>query len=411
MAHVAFLRSPHAHARILGIEMAAAKAMPGVLFVATAEDLAAVCKPMQTVMENAPDHISPPQPPLASRVARWQGEPVAAVVAETQSAAEDAVGALVVAWEPLPAVVDGVAALQDGAPVIHPSLGHNCALDRKLGTSDIAEHLARGDVKVEYRFGFNRHTGAPVESRAIVVDYDPLDGRLTVYQSTQVPHQTKDICARLLGIPEHHIRVICRDVGGGFGTKLHVYPDELATAALAKLLGRPLRFEAGRSESFVSDAHSREFFISARLSAKADGTIGAIDADMLCAAGAYSIYPRGSIGDVMVAAIAMGAPYRVGATRTRARVAYLNKVPTGSYRGVGHPIGCAVTEVLVDEAASALGVDPVEFRRRSYHRAGSLPVNTAGGITIEAPALASCLEMITERMDYAELRSARVPLA
>lgn len=405
MAHVAFLRSPHAHARIANIDPEAARAMPGVLLVATAADLAAVCRPMHTAMANAPDHVSPPQAPLADGVARWQGEPVAAVVAETLAAADDAAEAIEVEWEELPAVLDAASALEDGAPLVHPALGHNRALDRALGKADVAAEMGKGDVVVERRFGFNRHTGVPLEPRVILADYDPIEDALTVHQSHQVPHQMHDVFARLLGIPEHRVRVVCRDVGGGFGIKLHVYPDELAAAALAKLLGRPVRFESRRTEAFVSDAHAREFEIAAKLAARADGTIAAMEADILCAAGAYSIYPRGSFGDATLAGMMMGAPYRVGAQRVRARVAYLNKVPTGSYRGVGQPVGCAVTEVLIDEAAHALNVDPVEFRRRAYHRADALPLTTAGGLRLDSVSLERCLDGLVARMGYAALRA------
>ncbi|HEY7610441.1 MAG TPA: xanthine dehydrogenase family protein molybdopterin-binding subunit [Alphaproteobacteria bacterium] len=410
MAHAAFLRSPHAHARIARIDTAAAKAIAGVLLVATATDLALVCRPMQTAMANAPDHASPPQSPLADGVARWQGEPVAAVVAETIAAAEDGVEAIEVEWEPLPAVADAAAALKDGAPAVHPALGHNRALDRVLGKSDISADLRAGEVRVERRFGFNRHTGVPLEPRVIVADYDPIENALTVFQSHQAPHQMHDIFAHLLGIPEQRVRVVCRDVGGGFGIKLHAYPDELAAAALTKLAGRPVRFESRRTEAFVSDAHAREFEVTARLAAKADGTIAALEADILCAAGAYSIYPRGSVGDATLAGMMMGAPYRVGAQRARARVAYLNKVPTGSYRGVGQPIGCAVTEVLIDEAAHALKQDPVEFRRRAYHRAGDLPLTTAGGLKLDSVSLERCLDGLVERMGYAALRKEQAKL-
>jgi aerobic carbon-monoxide dehydrogenase large subunit len=405
MVHAVFFRSPHAHARIVAIDAVAATAMPGVLSVVSWANLAAVCRPMQTAMENAPDHVSPPQTPLVNGVARWHGEPVVAVVAETLAAAQDALEAIEIEWEPQPAITDPVAALRDGAAVVHPSLGHNRALDRVLGKSDVDAELASGDILVERQFGFNRHTGVPLEPRVIVADYDPVDDSLTVYQSHQVPHHMQDVFARLLGIAEHRVRVICRDVGGGFGIKLHVYPDELAAAALAKMLGRPVRFEASRTEAFVSDAHAREFFVTARLAAKADGTITALDADLLCAAGAYSIYPRGSVGDAVLAGVMLGAPYRVHALRARARVAYLNKVPTGSYRGVGQPIACAITEVLVDEASHALGLDPVEFRRRAYHRAESLPVTTAGGLKLEKVSLGPCLDALVARMDYAALRT------
>jgi carbon-monoxide dehydrogenase large subunit len=405
MAHAVFLRSPHAHARIARVDMRIAKAMDGVLCVATWHDLAPLCRPMHTVQQNAPDHVSPPQPPLADGVARWQGEPVVAVVAETVAEAEDAIEAIEIDWEPLPAVTTIGAALAEGGELVHPSLGHNRAIERVIGKGDVATGLAAGAVTVARRFAFNRHTGVPLEARVIVAAYDPIEGALTVHQSHQVPHQMHDIYARLLGIPEHRVRVMCPDVGGAFGVKLHAYPDELATVALAKLLGRPVRFESRRCEAFITDVHSREFEVEARLAAKPDGTITALDAELACAGGAYSIYPRASTGEAILPATMLGAPYRVGAQRARTRLVYQNKVPTGSYRGVGQPIACAVTEVLVDEAAYALGLDPVEFRRRAYHRAGDLPVTTPGGLRLEAVSLEACLERLVERMDYGQLRA------
>jgi carbon-monoxide dehydrogenase large subunit len=404
MAHAAFLRSPHAHARIRRLDTAAAAALPGVLLVATAADLSDVCAPMETKLASAPDHVSPPQSPLADGVARWQGEPVAAVVAETAVAAEDAVEAIAIEWEPLPVVADPAAALAEGAQAVHPALGHNRALERVLAKGDAGVAMAAGEVAVGRRFGFNRQTGVPLEPRVILADYDPIEDALTVHQSHQAPHQMHDLYARHLGIPEHRVRVICRDVGGAFGIKLHAYPDEMAVAALAKLLGRPVRFEARRTEAFVSDVHAREFEVEARLAARPDGTIAALDADLLSAAGAYSIYPRGSAGEAVLAGMMLGAPYRVGAQRARLRVAYLNKVPSGAYRGVGQPIACAVTEVLIDDAAHGLGIDPVEFRRRAYHRAGEPPVTTAGGLRLDPASLAACLDGLLARMDYDGLR-------
>jgi len=405
MAHVIFLRSPHAHARILRIDTKKGATTSGVILVATARELSAVCGPMHTVIENAPEHISPPQSPLAHDVARWQGEPVVAIVAETVFQAEDALEHVEIDWEPLPAVVDPVSAFEQSAALVHTSLGHNRAFDRTMGKASVEVELATGEAMVEDNFWFNRHTGVTLEPRAILADYDPIQNYLTVYQSSQVPHQMKDVFSRLLGIPEHHTRVICKDVGGGFGVKLHVYPDELATAALAKLLGRPIRFEARRSEAFLSDSHAREFVATARLAANADGTIVALDADLLCGAGAYSIYPRGSIGDSILAGMSLGAPYRVGAMCVRARVVYLNKAPTGSYRGVGLPIACVITETLIDKAAHRMGLDPVEFRRRSYHRAEDLPTKTSMGFKIESASLTASLDALTEQMDYGALRA------
>lgn len=404
LAHVVFLRSPHAHARVAAVNTRAARAMPDVVCVAVWDDIAPVCAPMRTMIANEPGHVSSPQPALVDGVACWQGEPVVAVVAETVAAADDAIEAIEIEWETLPAVTDAVAALEPGATIIHRSIGSNCALDRALGKADVSLELGQGDVIVERAFGFNRHTGVTLEPRTILADYDPIEDALVVHHSHQVPHQMQDVFARLLGIPLHRVRVICGDVGGGFGIKLHAYPDEVATVALAKLLARPLRFECRRSEAFVTDAHAREFQVAAKIAAKADGTITAIQSDIINAAGAYSIYPRGSIGDLLLAAAVIGAPYRVGVQAARARVSYLNKVPSGSYRGVGQPIACAVTEVLIDEVAHALALDPVEFRRRAYHRDEQLPLRTAGGVMIASASLGACLDRLVDAMAYTRLR-------
>jgi carbon-monoxide dehydrogenase large subunit len=405
MAHVAFLRSPHAHARIRSIDAKAAAALPGVIRIATGAEIEALCAPFRTVLAHAPDHVSPPQAPLAVTIARWAGEAVVAVVAESRALAEDAIERIEIDWQPLPAVATAEAALAPGAPLVHPELGHNLLFERRLGPAEIESALAAGECLVTREFVFGRHTGVPLEARCILADYNPAEDSLTVYQSGQVPHQMQDLLSRHLGIPENRVRVICPDVGGAFGIKMHGHPDELATAALSKLLGRPVKFTGDRAEAFLSDNHARDFRIAAQLAARRDGTIAGIDADSIYTAGAYSIYPRGSISDGLQTIALPGAVYRTAALRGRLRVVFQNKVPVGQYRGVGQPIATAVTEQLVDDAAARLGVDPVEFRRRALHDDEALPLVTPGGIRLAALSLGACLERMVELAGYERLRA------
>ena len=213
------------------------------------------------------------QRPLAVGKASWQGEPVAAVVAESRAIAEDGVSRVRVEWEPLPVVTDPETALDPSTPVIHPELGDNLAFKLELNSGDADAAFKSADAVLTETFTMGRHTGVTLEARAILADFDPSERRLTVYHSFQAPNMMQDILARHLGLPEQDVRVICKDVGGSFGIKVHIYPDEMATCALAVMLGRPVKFTADRLESFVSDIHAREHRVKAELAVKRDGTI------------------------------------------------------------------------------------------------------------------------------------------
>ena len=216
---------------------------------------------------------SAPQHPLARGRATWQGEPVAAVVAESRAIAEDGVARLAVEWEPLPVVTDPETALDPTTPVIHPELGDNLAFTLELRSGDPDAAFRGADHVYRDTFWMGRHTGVTLEPRVILADFEPSERRLTVYHSFQAPNMMQDILARHLGLPEHHVRVICKDVGGSFGIKVHIYPDEMATCALAVLLGRPVKFVADRLESFQSDIHARDHRVTAEVAVRRDGTI------------------------------------------------------------------------------------------------------------------------------------------
>ncbi|HXL66156.1 MAG TPA: molybdopterin cofactor-binding domain-containing protein, partial [Xanthobacteraceae bacterium] len=337
MVHVAFLRSPHAHARIKSIEAGRAKSAPGVVAVITGAELAKVITPWVGVLTHLKGIKSAPQHAIAVDRACWQGEAVCAVVAKSRAEAEDACALIDVDYEPLTAVTDAETALDRATPVIHPELGDNLTFERALVAGDPDRAFAESDTIVETTFVFGRHTGVTNEPRAIIADWNPGEQRLTVYQGTQAPHMTQDIFAKHLNLESHQVRVITKDVGGSFGIKVHIYADEMATVALSKLLKRPVKFVADRFESFVTDIHARDHRVRAKIGVKKDGAITAFEIDDLTGIGPYSVYPRTSGIEANQVVNLVGGPYTCPNYRARARVVFQNKNVMCQYRAVGHP--------------------------------------------------------------------------
>jgi carbon-monoxide dehydrogenase large subunit len=410
MVHVVFVRSPYAHARILGIDRDAARAMPGVVAVVTGAELAAVCSPWVGVLSHLKGLKSAPQHALAVDVACWQGEAVAAVVADSRAAAEDAAEVVVIDYEELEPVTDMRTALDAATPVIHASLGDNLAFERRIDAGAVDDAFARADAIAEAEFVFGRHTGVTLESRAVVADWRPGEERLTVYQGSQAPHMVQSVLALHLGLAEQQVRVVCKDVGGSFGVKVHIYPDEMATAALSKMLRRPVKYVADRLESFVSDIHARDHRVKGRIAVHQDGTITAFEIDDLTGVGPYSMYPRTSAIEANQVVNLVGGPYTAPNYRARTRVVFQNKTPMCQYRGVGHPIACSVTEGLVDLAARAIGMDPIEIRRRNLVRDDAYPCVSPSGMRFESLSHHAALDKLLAMMDYDALRAEQVSL-
>ncbi len=405
MVHVAYVRSPHAHAKIVGIDAAAALEMPGVLRVFTGRDLEAHCQPWVATLAHLKGMKSAPQRPLPIERATWVGEAVAAVVAETRAMAEDAVAKVNVTYEPLPAVVDMETALGPGTPVIHPDLGDNLCFQRVNESGKVDEAFAAAHKVVEATFHTGRHTGATVEPRSILADYNRASAKLTVYHATQAPHMMQGVFAQQMRMPEGDVRVICSDIGGSYGIKVHVYPDEVATAVIAKVMGRPVKFIADRLESFSTDIHARDHRIKSRMAIDGEGRITAIDIDDLTGIGPYSVYPRTSAVEGNQVVNLVGGPYDFGNYRAKTTVVLQNKTPTCQYRAVGHPIATAVTEGLVDLAAEAAGLDPVEFRRRNLMADGTYPRTSPAGMKFEGLSHIASLDKLIAMIDYPSLRA------
>ena len=404
MAHVVFLRSPHAHAKIVAIDVAEAKLKPGVIAVVTGQELATVITPWVGVLSHMKGLKSAPQHAIAIDRACWQGEAVAAVVATSRALAEDAIDAVSVEYQELGAVTDMHTALDPTMTIIHPPLGDNLAFERVYDTGAVDAAFSDSDEIVETEFIFGRHTGVTLEPRAVVADWNAAEARLTVYQGTQAPHMVQNIAALHLGLEERQVRVVCKDVGGSFGIKVHIYADEMATYALSKLLRRPVKFVADRLESFNTDIHARDHRCKGRIGVKRDGSITAFEIDDLTGIGPYSMYPRTSAIEANQVVNLVGGPYVAKNYRARARVVFQNKNVMCQYRAVGHPIACSVTEGLVDLAAAKIGMDPIEIRRRNLFPDNAYPCASASGLKFEKLSHHASLAKLAEMMNYDGLR-------
>jgi carbon-monoxide dehydrogenase large subunit len=403
LAHVVFFRSPYAHARIKKLEFKKARIAKGVIGVFSGREVSEFCTPWVAVLGHLKGIKSPPQYAVAIDRACWQGEAVAAVVAETRAQAEDAAALIEAEWQELPAVTDMEASL-NGTSIIHEGLGDNICFARTHDTGGVDEAFAQADAVVEETYGFGRHTGVCLEGRSILADYNAAEHSLTVYHSTQAPHMMQDIFSRHLGIPEANVRVIAKDVGGSYGIKVHVYPDEMATAALSVMLRRPVKFVADRLESFATDIHAREHRVKVRVAVKKTGEILAFDMDDLTAIGPYSVYPRTSGIEGNQVVNLTGGPYKHQKYRGRLNVVFTNKNVTCQYRAVGHPIAVALTEGIVDKAAAALKMDPAEFRRKNLIPDDAYPYTFPSGIKFEKLSHHQALDKLLQLMDYEKLR-------
>jgi len=409
LVHVVFFRSPHAHAVIKHLDLSKARKQPGVVAVFDGHEVAKFCTPWVGVLGHLKGIRSAPQFAIAPERACWQGEAVAAIVAQTRRQAEDALDHVMVDWDLLPVVTDMEASLA-GDVVIHPDLGDNKCFSRELITENFEAEFAKADVVVEKVYEFSRHTGVTNEPRGILADYNPAENLLTVYQGTQTPNMMQDIFSRHLGIPESNVRVICKDVGGSFGIKVHVYPDEMATAAISVMLKRPVKFSADRIESFLTDIHAREHKVKIKLACTHQGDIIAFDLNDLTGIGPYSVYPRTSGIEGNQVVNLTGGPYKHKHYKAKLDVVFTNKNVTCQYRAVGHPIAMAITEGIVDEAARKIGMDPAEFRRRNLIADDAYPYTFPSGVKFEKLSHHQCLDQLMTLMDYKGLRQEQADL-
>jgi carbon-monoxide dehydrogenase large subunit len=404
--HVAFRRSDHAHALISHIDTKAAAVLPGVFAVCTASDLEGLVGPLRAT-SRMPDYHPTEFYPLARGRVRYVGEPVVAVLADDRYLAEDALELLDIGYEPLAAVTDPEAAARPDATLLHEQAGTNVLAARTFARGDVAAAMAGAALTVAGRFRFRRKTPAAIENRAALAEYDRGRRALTLTLSTQVPGVVRDLLAELLDLPGHRLRVVAPDVGGGFGGKASLYPEEILVAVLARRLGRAVRWTGDRLEDLLSTSQGFDEIVDAELGFDDAGHILALTAEVTGDVGAYSIYPWTAALEPVQVISFMPGPYRVPAYRGRVRAVATNKAPMGPYRGVGRPISTFVMERLVDMAARRLTHDPVELRRRNLVRDDEFPYRTASGIVWDRSAFLGTLEGACAAAEYARLREAQ----
>jgi carbon-monoxide dehydrogenase large subunit len=401
---VAFVRSPHAHARIVDIDTRAARALADVEAVVTGADLAATTHPVRAELSGA-GYKETGWPALARGKTRFVGEPVAAVVATDRYRAEDALDAIRVTYDPLPAVVDAEAAMNPDAPRLHEELSDNVLMYAAYEKGGVEAALASAAVRFSETFRHARCSSVPMEGRGVMASFDAMDGTLTVWAATQAPHLFRAGLAAALGMPESRLRVLCPAVGGGFGPKMHLYPEDVVVAELARRLGRPVRWVEDRRENLLASAHAREFVCHVDVGARADGALVAMRTRIICDTGAYSVYPVTVALEPMTAAGIMPGPYRMGAYAYEAYAVATNKSPSGAYRGVGMSLGTFVRERVVDMVARRTGLDPADIRRRNFFESSELPFMTASGLVVDSGDSPAAFERALEAADYPKLRS------
>jgi carbon-monoxide dehydrogenase large subunit len=409
-AHAAVLRSPHAHARIVAIDSAEAGVMPGVLAVLTGADY--IADGLQP-MAHAPAAQSPPdirlqntdgtpvaaprQYPLAVDRARFVGEPVAFVVAETVAAARDAAERVRVDYQPLPAVTEAVPATAPDATRLYDERTSNLVIDALVGDrKETAAAFARAAHTIRLNTWVQRVTGAPMEPRAALAEYDPASGRYTLYAGHGGVGRPRRDLAQMLGIPETQVRVISRDVGGNFGPRNYTYPEFALVAWTARRLGRPVKWVSDRGESFLSDYQARDLTVSAELALDAEGNFLALRADNLGNLGAYAA----SLVPLTKGTELMSSLYHIPVVAARARAVLSNTPPTAPYRSAGRPEVMFVIERLIDLAAREHGFDRVELRRRNLVPAAAMPYANPFGMTYDSGDYRSVLDAALTLADW-----------
>lgn len=407
MQHLAILRSPHAHARITGVDLSAARDAQNVVAAFSGADVADTQGALACAWQVSEDMVAPTYPPLAVTEVRHVGEPVAVVVARDRASALDALEMVDVDYEPLPAVLDLEAALAEGSPLVHADAGTNrCytwVLDSgEAGTGgDVAAAAAEAEVTVTRRYVQQRLVPASMEPRSVVVD--PGQDGWTIWSATQIPHILRFLLAATTGTPEHRIRVIAPDVGGGFGGKLAITPEEWIAFAAANLVGRPVKYTESRSEAMVSAHHGRDMIQDVTLHARRDGTVTGLGVQLVANMGAYLgvVTP----GVPLLGAFMYNGIYKIPAYRFECTGVFTTTTKTDAYRGAGRPEATYAIERAMDDLASELGLDPLEVRRRNWIGHAEFPYTTAAGLTYDSGNYEAATDRATELLGYQALRA------
>jgi CO/xanthine dehydrogenase Mo-binding subunit len=408
MLHVAVVRSPHAHGRIVRIDTRAARSARGVVEVLTFGDAAELGRAIPMRMSDRGIMNRFLQYPLARETVRYVGDPVAVVLAEDRYRAEDAAELVEVEYEARPVVVDARRAAHDGATLLFPEVGTNVVAKFDMGFGDVERAIREADVVVREQFTVQRHTAVPMETRGMVADWDPGRGMLTLWGPTKVPHFTRTILADHLGLPEHSVHVRQIDVGGAFGVRGELYPEDFLVALLAMRARRPVKWVEDRREHLMATNHSREQQHEVVMALRRDGSIVALSDRFWNNMGGY-VRTHGATAPNNTAGYLTG-PYRIPNYRVECECVVTNKTPAGTYRGPGRFEANFVRERVVDLAARATGVDPAEIRRRHFIGADAMPyevgtVTLGRKVVYDSGDFRRVLDRGLARFDYADARA------
>ncbi len=405
MCHAAFVRSPHAHAKIAGIDAAAAEEMPGVIAVLAGSQLKEdgigdiICGWMIHSKDGSPMNMGA-NPALAIDTARHVGQAVAVVVAETKAQAREAADAVNVDWQELPAVTGADAALEAGAPQLHENAPNNLIYDWEIGDAAAVDAAFAGAAHVtKLEISNNRLVPNAMEPRAALADYNAAEDHYTLWTTSQNPHVARLVLSAFYQVaPEHKLRVIAPDVGGGFGSKIYIYPEEIVCLWASKKAGVPVKWTADRTEAFLTDAHGRDHITTAEMAFDADNKMIGLKVDTIANFGDYMSLFSSAVPTYLYATLLSGQ-YVIPAIHCNVRAVYTNTVPVDAYRGAGRPEACYVMERLVETAARELGVSPAELRHANFVR--EFPYQTPVIMAYDAGDFEASLNAATAAADYA----------
>ncbi len=378
MLHMAFARSPHAHARITSVDTSAALALPGVIAAFSGADLAGEQGSLPCAWPVTPDIVIPPHPPLAVDEVRYVGEAVVAVVARDRYTAADAIALVDVGYEPLEPVLDMRSALQDDSPKVHEA--GNKSYEWVFANGDVDAAFAGAPIVIERDYRQQRLIPCAMEPRAVVSAWD--GDQVTLWSATQIPHVLRFALAAFFGIPEQDIRVIAPDVGGGFGSKLQVTAEEVLAVLISRKLRKPVKWTESRSEGNMTVHHGRDQWQRIKIAANSDGTIRGLSVDLLADMGAYLMLV--TPGVPLLGAFMFPAIYKMAAYSFRCTGVFTTKMPTDAYRGAGRPEATFAIERIMDELAAELGIDPLEVRERNWIKHEEFPYTTICGLTYDS---------------------------
>ncbi|GAA3832493.1 xanthine dehydrogenase family protein molybdopterin-binding subunit [Streptomyces chiangmaiensis] len=404
LLHLAILRSPMAHARIDRVDVSPALARPGVVAAFSGHDLAQGLGSLPCAWPVTEDIVLPDHPPIAVDEVRYAGDPVAVVVARDRYAAADALEAVEVDYTPLPPVLDLESALTEDAPLVHADKGTNRCYVWPLRTGEDYDAVkGRAEVVLKRRYHQQRLIPNAMEPRAVVVTPLAASGEYTVYSATQIPHILRLMLATVTGVPEHKLRVIAPDVGGGFGSKLQVYGEEAVALTVARRLGRPVKWTESRSEGYLATHHGRGMIQDIEIAATREGRLLGLKVDLLADMGAYLMLVTPGIP--ILGAFMYPAIYKMDSYDFTCTGVFTTRTPTDAYRGAGRPEATFAIERIMDELAAELDLDPIELRRRNWIGHEEFPYTSVAGLIYDSGNYEAATDKALALFGYDDLRS------